>query len=218
MSTAVSPDGRYAAFSVMNDGLYLYSRDTGEVTLIRDLARDRREENGGVTMATGLWFNGDSSGLIFSDNTRFGSVGLDGEGFVCAGFDGFDPQGPVGYAGGKMLFNENLFTASGAMAVADVDGMTYAVYRHSEPEGRGDLYISQDGGYFATAAFDGSLTVRVYGTEDDSPRLEYVFTDENGDVFNAAPGILILDGLKLCLVKLGGFSDVPAYVAVLSFA
>lgn len=217
MCTTVSPDGRYAAFSVMNDGIYLYSRDTDEVTLLRDLTRGHRDENSGVTMATGLWFNGDSSKVIFSDNAHFGSVGLDGEGFVCAGFDSFDPQGPVGYAGGKMFFNENLFTASGAMAVADVDSLTSEIYKHSAPEGSGDLYVSRDGGYFATAAFDGSLTVRVYGTRDDSLRLEYAVTDENEDVFSSAPGILILDDLKLCLVKVGGFSDVPAYVVVLSF-
>ncbi len=218
MCAAVSPDGRYAAFSVMNDGIYLYDRGNDKVTLLRDLARDRREENSGITMATGLWFSGDSSKLVFSDNAHFGSVGLDGEGFVCAGFDGFDPQGPVGYAGGRMLFNENFFTASGAMAVVDVDGLTSAIYRHSAPEGRGDLYISRDGEYFATTAFDGSLTVRIYGTEDDSLRLEYTITDKNGDVFGAAPGLVILDDLKLCLVKIGGFSDVPARVVALSFA
>ncbi len=217
MCTAISADGCYAAFSVMNDGIYLYSRDTDEVTLLRDLTGGHRAENSGITMATGLWFSGDSSKLIFSDNAHFGSVGLDGRNFVCAGFDGFDPQGAVGYAGGKMFFNENFFTASGAMAVADVDGLSSVIYKHSAREGSGDLYASRDGGYFATAAFDGGLTVRIYGTEDDSLRLEYTITDENEDVFNAAPGILILDDLKLCLVKLGGFSDVPARVELLSF-
>ena len=216
MCAAVSPDGRYAAFSVMNDGIYLYDRETRKVTLPLDF-RGGSDGNGGVTMATGLWFSEDSSKLIFSDNTHFGSVGLDGEGLACAGFDGFDPQGPVGYAGGKMLFNESFFTASGAMAVADVDSLAYAVYTHSAPEGAGDLFVSRDGEYFATAAFDGSLTVRVYGTRDDSLRLEYTVTDENEDAFDAAPGILILDDLKLCVVKTGGFSDVPARVTVLSF-
>lgn len=218
MCAAVSPDGRYTAFSVMDDGIYLYDRDADKVTLLRDLARDHRAENSGITMATGLWFNENSSKLIFSDNTHFGSVGLDGEDFACAGFDGFDPQGPVGYAGGKMLFNENFFAASGAMAVADVDGLTSVVFKHSAPEGRGDLFVSRDGGYFATTAFNGSLTVRIYGTKDDSLRLEYTVTDKNEDVFGAAPGLIILDDLKLCLVKIGGFSDVPARVVVLSFA
>lgn len=217
MCTAISPDGRYAAFSIMNDGIYLYSRGTDKVTLLRDLTRGHRAENSGITMVTGLWFHEDASKLVFADNAHFGSVGLNGKNFVCAGFDSFDPQGAVGYAGGKAFFNENFFTASGAMAVADVDGLTSVIYKHSAREGSGDLYVSHDGGYFATAAFDGSLTVRIYGTEDDRVHLEYTVTDENEDVFNAAPGILILDDLKLCLVKLGGFSDVPARVELLSF-
>lgn len=217
MCTAVSPDGRYAAFSVMNDGIYLYARDNDKVTLLRDLTNEHREENGGVTMATGLWFNGDSSKLIFADNSHFGSVGLDGEGFVCAGLDDFDPQGPVGYAGGKLLFNENFFTASGAMAVADVDDLTHVIYNHSAREGSGDLYISRDGGYFATTAFEnGGITLRIYGTADDGKVLEYAFTDDNEDVFNSF-GVVIFDDLKKCVVKLGGYSDVPARVVTLSF-
>ncbi len=210
LAAAVSPGGEYIAYSVMDEGVYLLKRGGGA-----ELILDLEGRPGGLWIVTGLWFDGDSSRLIFADNSHYGSVGLDGGDFVCAGFDGFEPQGAVGCAGGKVFFNESFFVSSGAMAVAEVEGMTGVIYNHTPQEGRGDLHVSRDGEYFATTAFDGSLIVRVYGTQDDRLCLEYTVTDENADIFSAAPGVLILDDLKICILKLGGFSDVPARVLVL---
>ena len=155
--------------------------------------------------------------MIFAGGSCFGSVGIDGSGFACASFEDFDAQGAVGYAGGKLFFNENFFVASGAMAIADMNDLSYTVFGHSAQEGRGDLYVSRDGEYFVTTAYDGGLTVRIYGAEDDSLRLEYTITDDDSAVFGGAPNVVLMDDLELCLVKLGGYADVPARVVTLSF-
>ncbi len=217
MSYAVSPDGRHVAFSIMDGGIYLLNRDGGEAELLRTVDAEHREENGGLALVTNMWFDEDSSRVIFAGGSCFGSVGIDGSGFACASFEDFDSQGAVGYAGGKLFFNENFFVASGAMAIADMNDLSYTVFKHSAQEGRGDLYVSRDGGYFVTTAYDGELTVRIYGTEDDSLRLEYTITDDDSAVFGGAPDVVLVDDLKLCLVKLGGYADVPARVVVLSF-
>ena len=59
--------------------------------------------------------------------------------------------------------------------------------------------------------------VRVYRTEDNSLLLEETITDENQDMFMTAPGILLLDDLQVCLVKIGGTSEVPSRVLLLPF-
>ncbi len=217
MSYAVSPDGRHVAFSIMDGGIYLLARDGGEAALLRTVDAGHREENGGLTLVTNMWFGEDSSRVIFAGGSCFGSVGIDGSGFACASFEDFDAQGAVGYAGGKLFFNENFFVASGAMAIADMNDLSYTVFGHSAQEGRGDLYVSRDGEYFVTTAYDGGLTVRIYGAEDDSLRLEYTITDDDSAVFGGAPNVVLMDDLELCLVKLGGYADVPARVVTLSF-
>lgn len=219
---AVSSDGAFIAFTNLEDGLYLYSQETQDVTKLMNIGYEYIEINNGLSSISYLFFDETHDQLIFvgssSGTLTYGHIGFDGVGFENISFEDFDGQGASGYAGGRLFFEENLFSVTGKMAIVDVSTMAQTIYTHTAAEGNGGLYSSQLGGYFATAVLDkNKAVIRLYKTEDDSLCLEYTIGGENEAHFYRPPSVYTLDDLNLCVVKMGGFSGIPARIVLISF-
>lgn len=226
MCAAVSDDGTTIAYSTQ-DKLYCYDRASGTLAMVLDLSYDLIETNDGLCAISDLIFSPSGDKLLFCGNSfalpletgqhsdiTFGAISLDGSGFQNLSFQSFTAGSMAGAAGGYLFFEESMLSGSGKVAVVDGSDMSQTLYAlGSVREGEAGVYYSQTGGYFATAELGSNqLTVRIYRRDTGAMVCTQTIEDTNEAYFYRMPGIYLLDGQGICIVKLGGFNDIPSRV------
>lgn len=227
---AVSEDGNIIAYCT-TDKLYCYDRTLGTLEMVLDLSYDRIENNHGLFSISSLAFSMPEDKLLFCGSTyslpldtgqysymTYGSIPLNGSGFQNLSFQDFTAGSMAGAAGGYLFFEESMLSSSGKVAVVDGNDMSQTVYSlGSVHEGEAGVYPSQGGGYFATEELgDNQVTIRVYRRDTGDMICTQTIEDSNEAYFYRIPSIYILDEREVCVVKLGGFNDVPSKVVMFS--
>ena len=230
LCATVSGDGNTIAYCT-TDKLYCYDRASGALKEALDLSYNLIENNDGLSAISDLAFSSSGDRLLFCGNTfsiprtegqytykTYGSVSLDGSGFQNRSFQGFTAGSMAGAAGGYLFFEESMLSSSGKVAAVDGGDMSQTVYSlGSVHEGEAGVYPSQGGGYFATEELgDNQMTIRVYRRDTGDMVCTQTIEDSNEAYFYRITSIYILDELEVCVVKLGGFSDIPSKVVLFS--
>jgi WD40 repeat protein len=227
---AVSSDGNTIAYSTQ-DQIYCYDRTTGTLKLVLDVSYDLIERNNGLSNITSLVFSPSGDKLLFCGGTyslpltdgqyariTYGCISLDGSGFQNLSFQNFVAGSLAGAASGYLFFEESMASASGKVAVVDGSDMRQQVYSlDSVHEGEAGVFCSQEGNYYATGELgDRQVTIRIYHRETGKLACTQTIEDTNEEYFYRVPTICILDSLNLCVIKLGGFHDIPSKVVMFS--
>lgn len=227
---AVSNDGSTIAYCTL-DKLYCYDCATETVRLVLDFSRDQIEINKGLSAISTLALSPDGNKILFRGSTyslpiaidqhtylTYGCISLDGSGLQNLSFQNFEAGSMAGSAGGYLFFEESMTSASGKIAVVNSDDMKQQVYSLSTAsEGVSGLFYSQDGNYYATVkSGTGQWLIRIYSRETGELVTTQTIEETNGEYFYRAPAIYMLDGLHICIVKLGGFNDIPSKVVAFS--
>lgn len=227
---AVSDHGDIIAYCTM-DKLYCYDCVSDTVELVLDLSRDQIEVNKGLSTISSLAFSPSGDKVLFCGSTyslpiaigqhsylTYGCIALDGSSLRNMPFQNFEAGSMTGEAGGYLFFEESMTSASGKIAVVSSSDMKQQVYSLSTTsEGVSGLSCSQDGGYYATVKSEvDRWLIRIYSRETGKLVTTQTIEETGEEYFYRAPAIYALDNLGLCVVKLGGFSDIPSKVITFS--
>ena len=196
-----------------------------------DYSRSQIEVNKGLSSISALAFSPDGSKILFCGNTyslpiatgqhsfiTYGCILLDGDGLQNLTFQNFEAGSVAGVAGGFLFFEESMTSATGKIAVVSGNDMAQKVYPLSTvSEGVSGLFCSQNGDYYATVESEtGQWLIRIYSRETGELVTVQAVKETNEEFFYRTPAIYILSDPELCIVKLGGFSDIPSKVVAFS--
>lgn len=227
---AVSGDGNKIAYATL-DKLYCYDRISNTVGLVLDLSRENMEKNHGLSSISSISFAPSANRLLFcglsfsfpltgnqSGDMTYGCIDLDGTGLQNLSFQCFEAGSLAGSAGGYLFFEESMKSASGKLAVVDSKDMSQQIYSlGSVREGTSGLFCSQDGAYYATEEVSANkITLRFYDRATGQLACTRIFEDADARYFSRTPSVFIIDSQNLCIVKLGGFNDIPSKVVTFS--
>ena len=227
---AVSSNGNAIAYCTM-DKLYYYDCTSDTLKLVLDFSRSQIEVNKGLSSIATLAFSPDGSEILFGANTyslpiaigqhsflTYGCISLDGGNLQNLSFQNFEAGSMAGMAEGFLFFEESMKSATGNIAVVSSHDMTQKVYSlNTVSEGVSGLFCSQNGDYYATVKSEtGQWLIRIYSRETGELVIAKAVKETNEEFFYRTPAIYILDDSELCIVKLGGFSDIPSKVIAFS--
>lgn len=227
---AVSDDGSKIAYATQ-DKLYCYDRTSSTVNLILDLSRESMEKNNGLSSISSITFAPSANQLLFCGSSfslpltegqysymTYGYIDLDGTGLQNLPFQGFEAGSLAGCAGGYLLFEESMKSASGKLVVVDCKDMSQQIYSlGSVREGTSGLFFSQDGAYYTTEEVGANkITLRFYDRATGQLTCTHTFEDADAEYFYRTPSVYIVDSQNLCIVKLGGFNEIPSKVVTFS--
>lgn len=223
---AVSHDGKTIAYCTM-DKLYCYDCAADTVRLVLDLNHEQIEANQGLSSISTLVFSPDGDKILFVGSTfslpvttgqysflTYGCISLDGSNLQNLSFRNFEAGSMAGAAGGYLFFEESMTSALGKVAVVNSSDMEQQVYSlGTASEGESGLFCSQNGDYYATVKLeDDQWFIRIYSQETGKLVTTHVVEETNEEYYYRTPAIYTLDDLGLCIVKLGGFSDIPSKI------
>lgn len=227
---AISSDGNTIAYSTQ-DKLYCYDCTSSSLNMVLDLSYDLIESNNGLSGISSLVFSPSGDKLLYSGSTfslpitegqysyiTYGCIALDGSGFQNLPFQDYVAGSMAGAAGGYLFFEESMTFASGKLAVVDSSDMSQKVYSlGSVHEGEAGLFCSQGGEYYATEDVGkNQATIRLYRQDTGELICIQTIDDTNEEFFYRTPTLYILDSLNICIVKLGGFNNIPSKVVMFS--
>ena len=227
---AISSSGDAIAYCTLGR-LYYYDCTSDTLKLVLDYSRSQIEVNKGLSSISALAFSPDGSKILFCGNTyslpiatgqhsfiTYGCILLDGDGLQNLTFQNFEAGSVAGVAGGFLFFEESMTSATGKIAVVSGNDMAQKVYPLSTvSEGVSGLFCSQNGDYYATVESEtGQWLIRIYSRETGELVTVQAVKETNEEFFYRTPAIYILSDPELCIVKLGGFSDIPSKVVAFS--
>ena len=230
--TAVSSDGNKIAYATL-DKLCYYDRASNTLSLVLDLSYENIADNRGLSSISSIVFDPSESRLLFCGSSftlpltegqnsyvTYGCIYLDGTGLQNLPFQGFEAGSLAGSAGGYLIFEESMKSPSGKLAVVNGEDMSQQVYSlGSVKEGTSGLFCSQDGGFYATEEVGAnSITLQIYDRVTGQLACTRIFEDANAEYFYRPPAIYIIDSQELCIVKLGGFNEIPSKVVTFSLS
>lgn len=225
---AVSGDGGKIAYATQ-DKLYCYDRGSDTLGLVLDFSRENMKDNYGLSSISSVSFAPSTNRLLFCGSSfslplatgqhsymTYGGIYLDGTGLQNLPFHDFEAGSMVSSADGYMIFEESMKSASGRLAVIDIEDMSQQIYSlDSVKEGASGLFCSQSGRYYATEEVGAnSLTLRVYERATGQLACTHTFEDASAEYFYRTPSVYIIDSQKLCIVKLGGFNEISSKVVM----
>ena len=209
------------------DKLYCYDRTSSTSKLILNLGYDYIESNSGLSSISAMVFSKEEDSILFCGNTfslpimtgqhsfiTYGYVALNGSKLENKKFQNFEAGAMVYATSEYLFFEESLNAASGKLSIIDNDNLCQRTYSlNSVREGEAGLFCSQNGGYYATVEMANSQwIVHIYESKDGQLICTQL-VDVTEDKFSyRTPAIYILDDLKICIVKLGGFNDIPSEI------
>lgn len=224
--TALSTSGNMIAYCTI-DKLYCYDRTSSTSKLILNLGYDYIESNSGLSSISAMVFSKEEDSILFCGNTfslpimtgqhsfiTYGYVALNGSKLENKKFQNFEAGAMVYATSEYLFFEESLNAASGKLSIIDNDNLCQRTYSlNSVREGEAGLFCSQNGGYYATVEMANSQwIVHIYESKDGQLICTQL-VDVTEDKFSyRTPAIYILDDLKICIVKLGGFNDIPSEI------
>lgn len=212
----VSPDGASLVYFNIWEGLCIYDCDKAARRQILDFSGPG-ENVSGLLAIDALFFDEERDRLVFTGGSAKGGVTVESWGTVNLDGTGFENHIleknagiAVAYKGGKLLLGEDSLTFEKIMGYVDTltGEETYSTDLGGGL-GIGGPVFSDAGETFAvTDITEGQAVVTVYNTADFSKICREVITDEREEYFYRSPRVYLFDGLKVCLVCMGG-QDVP---------
>lgn len=217
---ALSEDGAMLAAASLN-ALYLYDIAGGSLKTLLQLSNGAVSHglelcgiaqlefvSGGKKLA----FLGDALPVTNAEGQTstacYGTIGIDGTQLQILQHEGYS-VGDVLMAQDDLLLLPEVFTkASGRLLAHTVSTGEEVVYPLTlSKEGKDGVFLSQQGGYFATASLGAGMTIRIYERSSGKLVKEFPVTHDNPLYFARVPRMILLDGSRTCIALLGTRQD-----------
>lgn len=212
-AVAISSDASIISVATLS-GIYTYVLNDANLQKIH-IFNDSKESNLILASVEQLAFVEGSNKLAFLGNSfptnaavnsesvsSYGTINIDGSGLINIGSSS--------YTADEMLaFDEFMYLpasfkkADGSLLMYSFsDNMEKELNFSNDSEGKDGVYASQKGMYFATAALQENLTVRIYD-QNENLLGEHIISDLDMAYFYRIPQVIIMENSRTCTILLG---------------
>lgn len=219
-SISFSTTGTQVAYATYS-GLYIYDFKKKSKNTVIDLASGDIGDRSGIVNIEQIGFTHEDKSIAFKAQSfdvpidpekpsfdTCGIVHIDGSGLMNKTFDNYTCKKITAYHH-HLLFTEDPTVSSGRTLVMDIPSNKTKIHKQVEKGESGNVWGSNDGGYFATSVPNKSgWKVRVYNTKTGELTAEQqVSSDGESRYMEHDPIIKVIDKTRTCIVLLGAIRD-----------